>query len=242
MHACFIRPGGVSQDIPYGLLKDIFIFINQFGTRLDEIEELLTNSRIWKHRLINVGVVTKLQANNFGFSGPMLRGSGIAWDLRKTQPYEIYSKLNFQIPIGKRGDCYDRYLIRIEEMRQSILIIGQCVNLVPEGYIKLDFFKVTPPSRKQFKESMESLIHHFKLYSQGFTISCGETYTGVEAPKGEFGIYIIADRSSKPYRCKIKAPGFLHLQAMDFMAKGHLLADVVALIGTQDIVFGEIDR
>jgi NADH:ubiquinone oxidoreductase subunit D len=242
MHACFIRPGGISQDIPYGLLQDIFVFINQFSTRLDEIEELLTNTRIWKYRLINIGIVTKLQSSNFGFSGPMLRGSGIAWDLRKTQPYEVYSKISFRIPIGKRGDCYDRYLIRMEEMRQCISIINQCLDLIPEGSIKLDFFKVTPPSRKQFKNSMEALIHHFKLYSQGFVVNCGETYTGVEAPKGEFGLFIVADESSKPYRCKIKAPGFLHLQAMDFMAKGHLLADIVTLIGTQDIVFGEVDR
>lgn len=242
MHANYIRPGGVSQDLPLGLLSDIYEFALQFNSRIDEMEELLTNNRIWKQRLVDVGVVTKKQALDWGFTGVLLRGSGIPWDLRKVQPYEIYSKLEFEIPVGKNGDCYDRYLVRIGEMRQSIHIILQCINQMPEGIIKVDDKKITPPSRSEIKNSMEALIHHFKLYSKGFTIESNETYVSAEAPKGEFGVYLVSDGSNKPYRCKIKAPGFAHLQGLNFMSKGHMIADVVTIIGTQDIVFGEIDR
>jgi NADH dehydrogenase (ubiquinone) Fe-S protein 2 len=241
MHAAYVRPGGVAQDLPIGLIDDIWLFINQFNSRIDEIEELLTNNRIWKQRLLNVGIVSKKQAMSWGFSGVMLRGSGIPWDLRKTEPYEIYDSLDFNIPIGIRGDCYDRYLIRIEEMRQSLNIIEQCLNKIPSGSIKSEN-KISAPSRSQLKTSMESLIHHFKLYSEGYYISEDETYLGVEAPKGEFGVFLVSNGSNKPYRCKIKAPGFLHLQGIDFMSHNHLIADVVTIIGTQDIVFGEVDR
>lgn len=242
MHANYIRPGGVSQDLPLGLLSDIYEFAMQFNSRIDEMEELLTNNRIWKQRLIDVGVVTKEQALDWGFTGVLLRGSGISWDLRKVQPYEIYSKLDFEVPIGRNGDCYDRYLVRIGEMRQSIKIILQCINQLPEGLVKIDDKKLTPPSREEIKSSMEALIHHFKLYSKGFNIEVNEAYVSAEAPKGEFGIYLVSDGSNKPYRCKIKAPGFAHLQGLNFMAQGHMIADVVTIIGTQDIVFGEIDR
>ena len=242
MHAAYIRPGGVAQDLPSGLLKDIFLFIEQFSSRIDEIEEMLTNNRIWKQRLVNIGVVSAEEAMNWGFSGVLLRGSGIPWDLRSAQPYEIYDKMNFEIPTGLRGDCYDRYLIRVEEMRQSLRIISQCINQIPNGPIKLDDRKISPPSRSQMKQSMESLIHHFKLHTDGFNVPKGEVYTGIEAPKGEFGVFLISDGTNRPYRCKIKAPGFSHLQGIDFMSKNHMLADVVTLIGTQDIVFGEVDR
>jgi NADH dehydrogenase (ubiquinone) Fe-S protein 2 len=242
MHANYIRPGGVSQDLPLGLLSDIYEFAIQFNSRIDEMEELLTNNRIWKQRLVDVGVVTKEQALDWGFTGVLLRGSGISWDLRKVQPYEIYSKLEFEIPIGKNGDCYDRYLVRISEMRQSTKIILQCITELPEGLIKTDDKKLTAPSRREIKNSMEALIHHFKLYSKGFNIEPNEAYVSAEAPKGEFGVYLVSDGSNKPYRCKIKAPGFAHLQGLNFMAQGHMIADVVTIIGTQDIVFGEIDR
>ena len=242
MHASYIRPGGVSQDIPLGLLNDIYLFISQFTTRIDEFEELLTHNRIWKQRLVDIGQVSAKDALDLGFSGVMLRGSGIPWDLRKTQPYEVYDLLDFNIPVGTNGDCYDRYLIRIQEMRESLSIINQCLNKLPEGPIKTNDFKITPPSRTQMKNSMEGLIHHFKYYSQGINIPHGETYTTIEAPKGEFGVYLVADGSNKPYRCKIKAPGFVHLQALEQMSKGHMIADVVTIIGTQDIVFGEVDR
>jgi NADH dehydrogenase (ubiquinone) Fe-S protein 2 len=242
MHAAYFRPGGVNQDLPKGLLNDIYIFCEQFNTRLDEIEEMLTNNRIWKQRLVDIGIVSANEALNFGFSGVMLRGSGISWDLRKTQPYEIYDKLEFDIPIGTNGDCYDRYLIRIEEMRQSIRIIVQILNKIPNGPIKIDDKKIINPNRIQMKNSMESLIHHFKYYSENIIVNSGETYTVIEAPKGEYGVYLVSDGTNKPYRCKIKSPGFLHLQALDFMSKNHLIADVVTIIGTLDIVFGEIDR
>nr|YP_010394392.1 NADH dehydrogenase subunit 7 [Phytophthora lateralis]DAZ88400.1 TPA_asm: NADH dehydrogenase subunit 7 [Phytophthora lateralis]DAZ88833.1 TPA_asm: NADH dehydrogenase subunit 7 [Phytophthora lateralis] len=242
MHAAYFRPGGVNQDLPKGLLNDIYIFCEQFTTRLDEIEEMLTNNRIWKQRLVDIGIVSAKDALNWGFSGVMLRGSGISWDLRKTQPYEIYNKLDFDIPVGTNGDCYDRYLIRIEEMRQSIRIILQVLNKIPNGPIKLDDKKITNPNRIQIKNSMESLIHHFKYYSENISINSGETYTVIEAPKGEYGVYLISDGTNKPYRCKIKSPGFLHLQALDFIAKNHMIADVVTIIGTLDVVFGEIDR
>jgi NADH dehydrogenase I D subunit len=242
MHASYIRPGGVHEDIPLGLLQDIYRFAKQFSSRIDEIEELLTENRIWKYRLINIGVVTKEQALSWGFTGVMLRGSGIPWDLRKQQPYEIYSQLMFEIPFGSHGDCYDRYLIRIEEMRQSLRLIRQCLKLIPTGLIKVDDRKIVPPTRVRMKKDMESLIHHFKLYSEGFFVPKGECYVAVEAPKGEFGVFLVSDGSNHPYRCKIRAPGFNHLQGLDFMARDHMLADVVAIIGTQDIVFGEIDR
>jgi NADH dehydrogenase (ubiquinone) Fe-S protein 2 len=242
MHSSYFRPGGVSQDLPKGLLNDIYIFISQFNTRLDEIEEMLTDNRIWKQRLVNIGIVKAKDALDWGFSGVMLRGSGILWDLRKTQSYEVYDKIDFDVPIGTNGDCYDRYLIRVEEMRQSIKIILQVLNDIPEGPIKLDDKKITNPNRTQLKNSMESLIHHFKYYSENITVNSGETYTVIEAPKGEYGVFLVSDGTNKPYRCKIKSPGFAHLQALDFMSKNHMIADVVTIIGTQDIVFGEIDR
>ena len=242
MHAAYIRPGGVSQDLPLGLCEDIFKFCQQYASRIDEMEEMLTANRIWKQRLVDIGVVTADQALDWGFSGVMLRGSGVAWDLRKTQPYDVYADMNFDIPVGTRGDCYDRYLIRIEEMRQSLRIIMQCLNQLPQGIIKVDDKKITPPSRSQMKQSMESLIHHFKLYTEGFVVPAGETYTAVEAPKGEFGVFLVSNGTNRPYRCKIRAPGFAHLQGIDFMSRNHMLADVVTIIGTQDIVFGEVDR
>lgn len=242
MHAAYFRPGGVSQDLPLGLLDDIFTFCNQFHSRLDEIEELLSSNRIWKQRLVDIGIISSQDAMNFGFSGVMLRGSGIKWDLRKHQPYDGYDLFNFSIPVGKSGDCYDRYLIRLEEMRQSLNIILQAINLMPKGLHKIDNNKIVPPSRKEMKHSMESLIHHFKLYTEGFTVPKGTGYQYIEAPKGEFGVYIVSDGSNIPYRCKIKAPGFLHLQGLDKMSKNHMIADVVTIIGTQDIVFGEVDR
>lgn len=242
MHAAYFRPGGVSQDLPLGLLDDIFLFSKQFVTRLDEMEEMLTANRIWKQRLVDIGIVSKKEACAWGFSGVMLRGSTIAWDLRKNQPYEIYDKMEFNVPVGTNGDCYDRYLIRMQEMRESLKIIQQCLNEMPLGPIKLDDHKITPPSRSDMKQSMESLIHHFKLYTEGMIVPAGETYTATEAPKGEFGVYLVSNGTNRPYRCKIKSPGFGHLQALDFMAKGHMVADVVTIIGTQDIVFGEVDR
>ncbi len=242
LHSAYIRPGGVAQDIPNGLLNDIYLFASQFATRVDEIEEMLSNNRIWKQRLVDIGVISAEDAMNFGFSGVMLRGSGIPWDLRKTQPYEVYDQLDFDIPVGTNGDCYDRYLIRIEEMRQSLRIINQVINTIPEGPIKTDDKKITVPSRVNMKQSMESLIHHFKLYTEGYSVPAGETYTGTEAPKGEFGVYLVSNGTSRPYRCKLRAPGFSHLSALDYMARGHMVADVVTIIGTQDIVFGEVDR
>mgnify|MGYP001806218708 CR=1 FL=1 len=242
MHASYIRPGGVSQDLPIGLLEDINMFKENFKYRIDELEELLTNNRIWKQRLVNIGIVTAEDAKNLGFSGVMLRGSGIPWDLRKDQPYEIYDKIAFRVPVGIKGDCYDRYLIRMQEMRESLRIIDYCINNMPEGLIKQDDKKFVPPSRWEMKNSMESLIHHFKYYTQGIVVPKGRTYTATEAPKGEFGVYLVSDGTSKPYRCRIKSPGFLHLHALSHMSKGHMIADVVTIIGTQDIVFGEVDR
>lgn len=242
MHSSYFRPGGVNQDLPKGLLNDIYIFCDQFNTRLNEIEEMLTNNRIWKQRLVDIGIVNASDALNWGFSGVMLRGSGIAWDLRKTQSYEVYNQFQFDVPIGTNGDCYDRYLIRIEEMRQSVHIMEQVLNKIPKGPIKLNDKKITNPNRYQLKNSMESLIHHFKYYSENISPNSGETYTVIEAPKGEYGVFLVSDGSNRPYRCKIKAPGFAHLQALNFMSKNHMIADVVTIIGTQDIVFGEIDR
>jgi len=242
MHAAYIRPGGVTSDVPLGFLDDLYLFISQFNYRLDEIEEMLTSNRIWKERLVDIGVVSSKNAIEWGFSGVMLRGSGIAWDLRKSQSYEVYDKIDFSIPVGNSGDCYDRYFVRVEEMRQSIKIIFEALSLIKEGPIKTDDYKVSPPSRLEMKNSMEAVIHHFKYYTEGFTLPYGETYTATEAPKGEFGVYLISNNTEKPYRCKIKAPGFGHLQALDDMCKDHMIADVVTIIGTQDIVFGEIDR
>ncbi|XP_014768428.1 NADH-ubiquinone oxidoreductase 49 kDa subunit [Octopus bimaculoides] len=242
MHAAYVRPGGVSQDLPLGLMDDIFDFISKFGERLDEVDALLTENRIWKSRTVDIGIISAEDALNYGCSGVMLRGSGIKWDLRKVQPYDAYDKVDFDIPIGRKGDCYDRYLIRMEEMRQSLNIIHQCLNKMPPGEIKVDDHKICPPKRSEMKSSMESLIHHFKLYTEGYNVPPGSTYTAVEAPKGEFGVYLVSDGSNKPYRCKIKAPGFAHLAALDKVSKKHMLADVVAIIGTLDVVFGEVDR
>lgn len=242
MHAAYIRPGGVHTDLPIGLCDDIYAFCQQFPARIDEIEEMLTGNRIWKQRLVDIGVVTADQALDFGFSGVMLRGSGIPWDLRVAQPYEIYPELEFGVPVGTAGDCYDRYICRVEEMRESVSIIVQCLNKLEPGMVRVDDRKLSPPPRAEMKEDMESLIHHFKLYTEGYAPPPGETYTACEAPKGEFGVYLVSDGTNRPYRCHIRAPGFAHLQGLDFMSKGHMLADVVAIIGTQDIVFGEVDR
>jgi NADH dehydrogenase (ubiquinone) Fe-S protein 2 len=242
MHAAYFRPGGVNLDLPVGLLDDIYIFIEQFNLRINEIEDMLTESRIWKQRLVDIGVITSSDALDWGFSGVMLRGSGINWDLRKSQPYEIYNRLNFEIPVGSKGDCYDRYMLRLLEMKESLKITKQCIDQIPNGNIKSDDKKVSMPLRKNMKESMESLIHHFKLTTKGIQPFPGETYTASEAPKGEFGVYLLSDGTNRPFRCKIKSPAFSHLQALNFMSKKHLIADVVTIIGTQDIVFGEVDR
>jgi len=242
MHAAYFRPGGVQKDLTPSLLKEIAAFCERFPKVIDDMETLLTDNRIFKQRTVDIGVVSKAQALDWGFSGPMLRASGVAWDLRKSQPYDVYDRMIFQIPVGKNGDCYDRYLIRMEEMRQSVEIMKQCLREMPEGRVKIDNHKITPPSRAEMKTSMEALIHHFKLYTEGYHVPAGETYTAVEAPKGEFGVYLISDGSPRPYRCKIRAPGFAFLQGMDSMAKGHMLADVPSIIGSMDIVFGEIDR
>ncbi len=269
MHATYYRPGGVYRDLPDqmpryestqyaneretkrrnaaregSLLDFIEDFANRFPGLVDEYETLLTDNRIWKQRTVGIGVVTPERARQLGFTGPMLRGSGIAWDLRKKQPYAAYDKLDFDIPIGTNGDCYDRYLVRVEEFRQSTRIIKQCVQWLRDnpGPVMLDDHKITPPSRVDMKDGMESLIHHFKLFTEGYCPAPGEVYAAVEAPKGEFGCYIVSDGANKPYRLKIRAPGFAHMAAMDEMASGHMLADVVAIIGTMDVVFGEIDR
>lgn len=242
LHAAYIRPGGVSKDLPFGLIEDIYYFIKQFGSRIDEIEELLTKNRIWKQRLLNIGIISRKSALNYGFTGVLLRSTGINWDLRKNTQYEIYNDLVFNIPISTSGDCYDRYLLRIEEMRQALVIIEQCIEKLPVGSIKTENHKISPPTRNFLKHSMEGLIHHFKLYSEGFTILPGESYVGIEAPKGEFGVYLISDGSNQPYRCKIRSPGFIHLQGIDYLAKNLLIADIVTIIGTIDVVFGEIDR
>jgi NADH-quinone oxidoreductase subunit D len=242
MHSAYIRPGGVHQDLPAGLLEEIADFIKQFPKKISDMENLLTENRIFKQRLVDIGVVSKQQALDWGFSGPMIRGSGIAWDLRKSQPYEIYGELDFDIPIGKNGDSYDRYLIRVQEMYESIKIIEQCIAKIPNGEVVTDDKRVAPPKRSDMKNSMESLINHFKLYTEGYHVPAGEVYGCVEAPKGEFGVYLISDGSNKPHRCRVRAPGFAHLQGLEFMVKGNLLADVVTVISTQDIVFGEVDR
>lgn len=236
MHSAYVRPGGVATDIPLGLMDDIYAFCKAFVSRVDEIEEMLTGNRIWKQRLVDIGIVTAEQALDWGFSGPMLRGSGVSWDLRKTQPYDAYEHVDFIVPVGTNGDCYDRYLVRIEEMRQSLNIIVQCLNQMPEGEVKVDDRKISPPSRENMKQSMEALIHHFKLYSEGFAVPAGDTYTAVEAPKGEFGVYLVSNGTNRPYRCGIRAPGFAHLSGLNMMGKGHMVADAVTIIGTQDIV------
>jgi NADH-quinone oxidoreductase subunit D len=242
LHANYFRAGGVHQDLPRGLNEDILKFCDDFPKVINDIETLLTDNRIFKQRNVDIGIVTKNEALEHSFSGVMLRGSGVAWDLRKSQPYECYKDFNFKIPIGKNGDCYDRYICRVEEMRQSIEIIKNCIERMPSGPVKSIDGKVTPPSKKDLKTSMEALIHHFKLFSEGFRVPKGEVYTAVEAPKGEFGVYLISDGSNKPYKCKIRAPGFSHLQAMDYLLKGHMLADVPAVLGSLDLVFGEVDR
>ena len=269
MHATYYRPGGVYRDLPEqmpkyqksakrsdkelarlnearegSLLDFIDVFIDGFPARIDEYETLFTDNRIWKQRTVNIGVVPPERAMQLGFSGPMLRGSGIPWDLRKTQPYEVYDRMDFDIPVGVNGDCYDRYLVRIEEMRQSTRIIRQCVDWLRDnpGPVVLEDRKITPPRRIEMKDDMESLIHHFKLFTEGYCVPEGEAYAAVEHPKGEFGVYLVSDGSNKPYRLKVRAPGFPHLASMNEMVQGHMLADVVAVIGTQDIVFGEIDR
>ena len=242
MHAAYFRVGGVHQDLPAGLTDDIAEWAEAFPAVVDDIENLLTENRIFKQRNVDIGIVTAEQAMDWGFTGVMLRGSDVAWDLRKAQPYEVYSSMEFDVPVGKNGDCYDRYLCRIEEMRQSVRIIRQCLERLPDGPVTAADNKVTPPKREEMKSSMEALIHHFKLYTEGHHVPAGETYTAVEAPKGEFGVYLVSDGTNSPYRCKIRAPGFAHLQALDFLTRGHMLADVVAIIGTLDIVFGEVDR
>jgi NADH dehydrogenase (ubiquinone) Fe-S protein 2 len=248
LHSCFIRPGGISHDLPLGFIEDVASFINQFYVRIDELNDILSSNRIWKTRLINIGIINKKEALDNGFSGVMLRGSGVPWDLRIIEPYDCYDIFKFSIPVGVRGDCYDRYLVRLEEMRESLKIMTQCLDYLvilakedDNSYI-IEDSKVVPPLRAFMKTDMESLIHHFKLYSEGFNIKQEETYTIVEAPKGEFGVYLVSDNSNRPYRCRIKAPGFMHLQGLNFISKGHFLADLVTVIGTLDLVFGEIDR
>ena len=242
LHANYVRPGGVHQDLPPALIADIDTWCDEFPAKLDDIETLITGNRIFKQRNVDIGVVTKEQAYAWGFSGVMLRGSGVPWDLRRNQPYECYDELEFDIPLGKNGDCYDRYLCRMEEMRQSVRIMKQCIDKLEPGPVLTEDGKVAPPRRSEMKRSMEALIHHFKLYTEGFHVPPGEVYAYVEAPKGEFGVYLVADGTNKPYRCKIRAPGFPHLAAMDWMNRGHMLADVSAILGSLDIVFGEIDR
>ncbi|MFP5509227.1 MAG: NADH-quinone oxidoreductase subunit D [Alphaproteobacteria bacterium] len=243
LHAAYFRPGGVHQDLPDDLLEDIDQWAVEFPALLDDIDGLLTENRVFKQRNCDIGVVSEEDIQNYGFSGVMVRGSGLAWDLRRAQPYECYDEFDFQIPVGKNGDCYDRYLVRMEEMRQSTSIMRQAIaKLRVEKGDVMARGKITPPKRGEMKTSMEALIHHFKLYTEGFRVPEGEVYAAVEAPKGEFGVYLVADGTNKPYRAKLRAPGYLHLQAMDHVARGHQLADVAAIIGTMDVVFGEIDR
>lgn len=242
LHANYFRPGGVRYDLPAGLADDIWAWTDSVLGAIDDLEGLLSENRIFKQRTVGIGEVSKAEAIDWGFTGPMLRASDVAWDLRKSQPYDVYDKMEFDVPVGKTGDCYARYLVRMEEMRQSIRMVRQCLNEMPGGPVLVDDYKVAPPPRAEMKASMEAMIHHFKLYTQGYQVPKGETYTAVEAPKGEFGVYLIADGSNKPYKCRIRAPGFAHLQGLDFMSRGHMLADAVAIIGSMDIVFGEIDR
>jgi len=242
LHANYFRPGGVHQDLPRGLAEDMMEWCDQLPKFLDDLQTLLTNNRIFKQRTVDIGVVSDEEAMRWGFSGPMLRGSNVAWDLRKSQPYDVYDKMEFDIPVGKTGDCYARYLVRMAEMYESIKIMKQALKEMPDGGIKVNDYKIAPPPRAEMKSSMEAMIHHFKLYTEGYHVPAGETYTAVEAPKGEFAVYLVSDGTNKPYRCRLRAPGFSHLQALDFMSKGHQLADAVSIIGSLDIVFGEIDR
>ena len=242
MHMNYFRIGGVARDMPDGLADDIWEWTETFPQMIDDIETLLTENRIFKQRTVDIGVVTPEQALDWGFTGPNLRANGFAWDLRKSQPYDAYAKMDFDIPVAKNGDCYDRYLVRMYEMRESVKIMRQALKDMPDGLVSADDRRVSPPPREEMKHSMEALIHHFKLFTEGIRVPEGETYTAVEAPKGEFAVYLVSDGSNRPYRCKIRAPGFAHLQAMELMTKGHMLADAVAVIGSIDIVFGEIDR
>jgi len=242
MHANYFRPGGVAQDVQEDLLDDIIVFVEKLPQRIDDIRTLLDENRIWKQRLVNIGIVSEKDAIDWGFSGPMIRASGVPWDIRKSIPYDVYDQMDFDVPIGKVGDCYDRYLVRMEEITQSMKIIKQAIAKMPKGPIKTLDNKISPPNRSDMKHSMEALIHHFKLYSEGYSVPKGESYMCVEAPKGEFGVYLYSDGTNRPYRCRIKAPSLAHLQALDFMSRGHLMADIVAILGSLDIVFGEIDR
>jgi NADH-quinone oxidoreductase subunit D len=242
IHAAYYRVGGVHLDLPAGMTDDILSWAGKFGGFIDDVETLLNENRIFKQRSVDIGVMSAEDAMDWGFSGPVLRASGVPWDLRKAQPYAAYADMEFDIPIGKNGDCYDRYLVRVEEMRQSLRIIKQAIEKMPEGPVLTTDGKITPPRRANMKKSMEALIHHFKLYTEGFKVPAGETYTAVEAPKGEFGVYLVSDGSNRPHRCKIRAPGFAHLQAIDLMSRGHMLADTGAILGSLDIVFGEVDR
>jgi NADH-quinone oxidoreductase subunit D len=242
LHAAYFRPGGVHQDLPAGLMDDMHEWLETFPKFIDDMESLLTNNRIFKQRTVDIGVVTTEEALDLGFSGPCIRATGAPWDLRKSQPYDAYGEMDFDIPIGKTGDCYARYLVRVEELRQSMRIMRQCLDNMPDGPVQTIDRKVAPPPRTDMKRSMEALIHHFKLYTEGYHVPPGETYCAVEAPKGEFGVFLISDGTNKPYRCKIRAPGFSFLAATDYLSKGHMLADTVAIIGSMDIVFGEIDR
>jgi NADH-quinone oxidoreductase subunit D len=242
MHANYYRFGGVNRDMPAGMAEEIAAWIEQFVPRLDDMDELLTENRIFKQRTVDVGVVSPEDAIRLGFSGPMIRASGVPWDLRKAQPYAVYDRMDFDIPVGRNGDCYDRYLVRMLEVRESLKIMRQCLREMPAGPVRVADQKVTPPPRAEMKRSMEALIHHFKLYTEGVHVPKGEVYAAIESSKGEFGVYLVSDGTNKPYRCKIRSPGYVHLEAMDFMAKGHQLADVPAIIGSLDIVFGEVDR
>jgi NADH-quinone oxidoreductase subunit D len=242
LHSAYFRPGGVHLDLPVGVLDDIMKWAERFPAFVDDMEALLNENRIFKQRTVDIGVVSARDAMDWGFTGPMLRASGVAWDLRRAQPYDAYAEMDFDIPVGKHGDCYDRYLVRVEELRQSLKVVKQCCEKMPDGPVTIQNHKVTPPLRGEMKRSMEALIHHFKLYTEGYHVPAGETYTAVEAPKGEFAVYLVSDGTNKPYRCHIRAPGFAHLSAMDFCSKGHMLADAVAILGSMDVVFGEIDR
>jgi NADH-quinone oxidoreductase subunit D len=242
MHTGYFRAGGVFRDIPAGLIEDILIWAEHFPKVIDDIDTLLTENRIFKQRSVDIGVVSAEDAMDWGFTGPMLRASNVAWDLRKAQPYDAYEDMDFDIPVGKNGDCYDRYLVRMQEMRESLKIIRQCCEKMPDGPARTPDQKVSPPKREEMKRSMEALIHHFKLYTEGYHVPPGETYTAVEAPKGEFAVFLVADGTNRPYKCKIRAPGFYHIAGMDFCTRGHMLADSVAILGAMDIVFGEIDR
>jgi NADH-quinone oxidoreductase subunit D len=242
MHANYFRPGGVARDMPAGLAEDIARWMRSFPKVLDDIERLLNDNRIFLQRTVDIGVVSADEALDLGFTGPMLRASGLPWDLRKSQPYEVYDRMDFDIPVGRHGDCFDRYLVRMVEMRESLKIMAQCLEQLPAGPIKIPDQKITPPKRAELKRSMEALIHHFKLYTEGFHVPAGETYAAVEAPKGEFGVYLVSDGTNRPYRCRIRASSFPHLAALDAMSKGHMLPDIPAIIGSIDIVFGEIDR